>query len=97
MFWNWFAERSNELSFLCSTGDLAEAHFLVNEQLSGIAPGLCCEIVSGYRAKYRFAITLRAQDDPALQLLGREIMAAAPDRMQGWEFCLVILGAQPAA
>ena len=94
-FWNWFAEQSGDLSFLCSKGDLAQAHSLVKEQLSKIGPALYFEIGVGYRAKHRLSITLRPEDERAVRLFGKEIITAAPDRMQGWEFCLVVLSAQP--
>jgi hypothetical protein len=95
-FWNWFAEESAVLSFLCSSGDLAQARSLVNEQLNKIGPGLRWEISAGYRAKYRFSIIQRPDDDARQHLAGEELMASAPDRMQTWEFCLMVFGSSAA-
>jgi hypothetical protein len=92
-FWSWFAEQSALLSFLWSSGDKPQARSLVEEQLGKIGTGLRWEIGPGYRAKYRFSISHRRTDDPNLRQLGKEIMASSPDHMQGWEFCLVVLGA----
>src|SRR5579871_6738020 len=93
LFWNWFAQQSALLSFLWSSGDKPQARILLEEQVSKIGTGVRWEIGPGYRAKHRFSIVHRRTDDIGIQRLGAQIMSASPDHMQGWEFCLVVLGA----